>query len=351
MASITEFSTFVQALNSIQTSGPIFNYIKTLSDGVHMSSGTLMYLNKHAKSPFSGGDNFSWRIVNDEATNGGSYFGGTTLDTSVDEFLGTANIVRAFYSFPCSYYKTDLLQNQGKDMLVDYVGKRMNRTIKGLSTRLALDLFGNGTTDANTGVAGGTVSVIRPLIGMQLPLETTPTSSSSTYAAIARTSTNYYWHNQAKDVTSIAGVTLSAMQDMFDLTSALDSANGGVDLIIMPIPAYKQVWFEAKALQAASPDAKAQELGVPNSFTFNGATVIPEKFLSARTAGGYLTTGLNRIYFINTSDVEMKIDPNDNAKVGEVRIPTNQHSYTQHITWSGQIIFKTPPLHGVMYYA
>jgi len=349
MATITQYNTFTQALNSIQTSGPVYNMIKTLSDGVTVSSPTLAYLNKHSKTPFTGGDMFSWRIVDSEKT-ATSYFAGATLDTSVDEFLGTANIVRAYYTQPVTYFKTDLLQNQGKDLLVKYVAERMNRAVKGMGTRLALDLFGNGTTDANTGVAGGTATVIRPIIGMQLALEA-DASPSNTYAGIARSSSTEYWNNAYLSVSTIAGVTLEAMHKMFSLCNRLESANGGTDLIILPINAYRQVWLEAKTLQAHAPNAKAQELGFPESFTFNGAAVIPEKFISASTEGGYLDTGLNMAFFINTSDMEWAVASDDDVKIGPVLQPTNEHSFVQHITWSGQLLFKTPPLHGCMYWS
>lgn len=349
MASLSDYTTFIQALNTVQLSGPVFHQIKKIPDGVHESSAVLSYINKNASErDFTGADNITWDIINQEKI-AYSYYGGTALQKSPQEFLKAAILPRAYYTNDVAYYRTQLIQNNSKDRFVNYVSKCLDQAKEGMTTRLALDLFGNGTTDANGGTAGGGSSVVRPITGLQLALDADETPDNI-YAGIQRGTGTSYFNNQALDITALSSMSLD---DIMNLRRKCSHMGKSPDLLAVPELAFRHIWNLARAeFNRVPKNENAIDLGFTENIDFLGMAIIPEKFMSGTAAGGYLTTELKLAYMLNTKDaISYKIDPSEDMKLGPVLQPTDEHTFVQHLTYSCAFAVIDPRLCGVMFWA
>ena len=307
-----------------------------LADNVTNNNPLLLKLkSKGNVRPFSGGNVILEEIMyNDSSTNNtNSYSGFETLNISPNSPISAAQFSIAQYASAVTISGLEMLQNSGKEAIIDLLEGRIKVAEAQLSNRINLDLYGNGTGN------GG-----KNLTGLAAAVADSP--SSGTYGGINR-ATWSFWQNQAFSGVTNGGAAVSAaniQSYMTQLAIKLVRGTDKADLIVADNNYYNLYVNSLQAIQRVTDPEMA------------GSGFASLKFYGGGTSADVVLGGgignqepANHMYFLNTDYIFFRPHKDRNfVPIGGERQSVNQDAIVKLIGWAGNLTTSGAQFNGVL---
>ena len=307
-----------------------------LADNVTNNNPLLLKLkSKGNVRPFSGGNVILEEIMyNDSSTNNtNSYSGFETLNISPNSPISAAQFSIAQYASSVTISGLEMLQNSGKEAIIDLLEGRIKVAEAQLSNRINLDLYGNGTGN------GG-----KNLTGLAAAVADSP--SSGTYGGINR-ATWTFWQNQAFSGVTNGGAAVSAaniQSYMTQLAIKLVRGTDKADLIVADNNYYNLYVNSLQAIQRVTDPEMA------------GSGFASLKFYGGGTSADVVLGGgigaqepANHMYFLNTDYIFFRPHKDRNfVPIGGERQSVNQDAIVKLIGWAGNLTTSGAQFNGVL---
>lgn len=303
----------------------IENRTKAAQDNLTNNNALLLKLQERGNiKPISGGSTVLQEIYyNDPSTNfASSYSGYETINISPDSPISAAQFTMKHYADAVTISGPEMLQNSGKEQMIDLLATRVDIAESRLRNKIDLDLHGDGTGNAG-----------KNLVGLAAMISTSPTSG--TYGGIDR-GTWSFWQNGAYVGTSSFGAAATASNIQSQMNSvALSRVRGTdhIDLIYAGTTAYSLYLSSLQAIQRITDD----KLGAAgfSSIKFYGGAGTADVVLGGGIGGNQTAT---RMDFINTKYVHFRPHKDRNfVAIGGDRQAVNQDAIVRLIGWSGAL--------------
>jgi hypothetical protein len=307
-----------------------------LADNVTQNNPILLRLKKNGNiRPFSGGNVILEEIMYNDTTtsNVNSYSGYEVLNVTPNSPISSAQFSIAQYAAAVTISGLEMLQNSGKEQIIDLLEGRVKVAEAQLMNRIDTDLYGDGT--GNNG---------KNLTGLALAVADSP--SGTTYGGIAR-STWTFWQNQAYSGVTNGGAPVSAaniQQYMTQLAVKLIRGNNKADLIVADNAYYGMYVNSLQAIQKVADPEMA------------GAGFAALKFYGGGTAADVVLGGgigahatANHMWFLNTDYLFLRPHKDRNyVPIGGERQSVNQDAITKLIGWAGNLTSNGPQFCGAL---
>jgi hypothetical protein len=307
-----------------------------LADNVTNNNPLLLKLkSKGNVRPFSGGNVILEEIMyNDASTNNtSSYSGFETLNISPNSPISAAQFSIAQYASAVTISGLEMLQNSGKEAIIDLLEGRIKVAEAQLANRINLDLYGNGTGN------GG-----KNLTGLAAAVADSPTSG--TYGGINR-ATWSFWQNQAFSGVTNGGAAVSAaniQSYMTQLAIKLVRGTDKADLIVADNNYYNLYVNSLQAIQRVTDPEMA------------GSGFASLKFYGGGTSADVVLGGgigaqepANHMYFLNTDYIFFRPHKDRNfVPIGGERQSVNQDAIVKLIGWAGNLTSSGAQFNGVL---
>ena len=307
-----------------------------LADNVTNNNPLLLKLkSKGNVRPFSGGNVILEEIMyNDSSTNNtNSYSGFETLNISPNSPISAAQYSIAQYASAVTISGLEMLQNSGKEAIIDLLEGRIKVAEAQLANRINLDLYGNGTGN------GG-----KNLTGLAAAVADAPTSG--TYGGINR-ATWSFWQNQAFSGVTNGGAAVSAaniQSYMTQLAIKLVRGTDKSDLIVADNNYYNLYVNSLQAIQRVTDPEMA------------GSGFASLKFYGGGTSADVVLGGgigaqepANHMYFLNTDYIFFRPHKDRNfVPIGGERQSVNQDAIVKLIGWAGNLTSSGAQFNGVL---
>jgi hypothetical protein len=307
-----------------------------LADNVTNNNPLLLKLkSKGNVRPFSGGNVILEEIMyNDSSTNNtSSYSGFETLNISPNSPISAAQFSIAQYASAVTISGLEMLQNSGKEAIIDLLEGRIKVAEAQLANRINLDLYGNGTGN------GG-----KNLTGLAAAVADAPTSG--TYGGINR-ATWSFWQNQAFSGVTNGGAAVSAaniQSYMTQLAIKLVRGTDKADLIVADNNYYNLYVNSLQAIQRVTDPEMA------------GSGFASLKFYGGGTSADVVLGGgigaqepANHMYFLNTDYIFFRPHKDRNfVPIGGERQSVNQDAIVKLIGWAGNLTSSGAQFNGVL---
>jgi hypothetical protein len=307
-----------------------------LADNVTNNNPLLLKLkSKGNVRPFSGGNVILEEIMyNDSSTNNtNSYSGYETLNISPNSPISAAQFSIAQYASAVTISGLEMLQNSGKEQIIDLLEGRIKVAEAQLANRINLDLYGDGTGN------GG-----KNLTGLAAAVADSP--SSGTYGGISR-STWSFWRNSAFSGVTNGGAAVSAaniQSYMTQLAIKLVRGTDKADLIVADNNYYNLYVNSLQAIQRVTDPEMA------------GSGFASLKFYGGGTSADVVLGGgignqepANHMYFLNTDYIFFRPHKDRNfVPIGGERQSVNQDAIVKLIGWAGNLTTSGAQFQGVL---
>jgi len=308
-----------------------------LADNVLNNDPLLFKLkNRGNVRPFSGGNVILEEIMYTDSTttNVNSYSGYETLNISPNSPISAAQFAIAQYAGAVTISGLEMLQNSGKEAIIDLLEGRVMVAEKQLQNRINLDLYGDGT--GNSG---------KNLTGLAAAVPDTPTN---VYGGIDRNTTiGAFWKSSKFSGVTDGGAAVSAaniQQYMTQLAIKLVRNSDRADLIVADNNYYALYVNSLQAIQKVT-DTEMAGAGFANLMFYGGgaaATVVLGGGIGAQATA-------NHMFFLNTDYISFRPHKDRNfVPIGGERQAVNQDAVVKLIGWAGNLTCRGGQFHGVL---
>lgn len=307
-----------------------------LADNVTQNNPILARLKaKGNVRPFSGGNVILEEIMyNDTNTNNtNSYSGYEVLNISPNSPISAAQFSITQYASAVTLSGLEMLQNSGKEQIIDLLEGRIKVAEGQLMNRIDTDIYLDGTGN------GG-----KNLTGLAAAVPDSPTSG--TYGGIDR-ATWSFWQSKAYSGVTNGGAAVSAaniIQYMTALAIQLVRGTDKADLIVADNNYYS---LYVNALQAIQRVTSADEAaGGFASLKFYGGGTSADVVLGGGI-GSHATS--NHMWFLNTNYLHFRPHKDRNfVPIGGERQAINQDAVVKLIGWAGNMTCSGSQFQGVL---
>jgi hypothetical protein len=291
---------------------------RKLADNVTDNNALLKKLSLKGKiKPFSGGTKILQELTYTENANGGWYSGYDILPVGVAEVISAAEFDIKQAAVPVVISGLEMLQNAGRERMIDLMGGRMEVAEATLSNIISGGLYSDGTA------AGG-----KQIDGLDAAVSETP--GTGAYGGIDPA--NFaFWENYY-DATAVTAATIGGA--MNTAWAALVRGADRPDLIMADNVAWSSYMASLQAQQRfTSPDTG--NLGFP-SVKFMDADVVLDGGIQDGSGTG---APAGTMYFLNCNYVHYRPHSKRNmvSLSPEKRYATNQDAEVQIIGWAGNL--------------
>lgn len=302
-----------------------------LADNVSENNALLMRLKKKGKvKPVSGGRTIVQELEYAENGTFKRYSGYESLNISPSDVFTAAEFNYAQAACAVSISGLEMLQNSGKEAIIDLLESRISNAEKTLVNNIAADCYSDGTAD------GG-----KQIGGLQLLVDNTPTTG--TVGGIdASTTIGSFWRNIAVDsgVATSATIQASMNQTALQLVRGTDKT----DLIIADSNYYGLYLASLQTIQRIT----SEEMGGAGftSLKYFGHGGSADVVLDGGYGGACPT---NTMYFLNTDYIFFRPHAQRNfVPIGDDRFATNQDAMVKLIGFAGNMTVSNRRLQGVL---
>ena len=316
-----------------------------LADNVTSNNALLRRLKERGNvKTFSGGNVILQEIMyNDTTTNNtNSYSGYEVLNVGQNSPISAAQFSIAQYAAAVSISGREMIQNSGKEAIIDLLDGRMQVAEAQLANRISGDLYGDGT--GNSG---------KNLTGLKAAVTTSPLTG--TYGGISRSAWPF-WRNYAYSGTNdgLAAVSASNIQQYMD-TVAVQLVRGTdkPDLIVADSNYYRLYLQSLQAIQRISSEGGAAAGAGFASLKYFGAGMASDVVLDGgigSSAYDGSSGNANKMFFLNTKYLMFRPHKDRNfVPIGGERQAVNQDAIVKLIGWAGNLTSSGPQFCGVLY--
>jgi hypothetical protein len=315
-----------------------------LADNVTNNNALLRRLKERGNvKTFSGGNVILQEIMyNDSTTNNtNSYSGYEVLNVGQNSPISAAQFSIAQYAAAVSISGLEMIQNSGKEAIIDLLDGRMQVAEAQLANRISGDLYGDGT--GNSG---------KNLTGLKAAVSTNP--SSGTYGGISR-STWSFWRNYAFSGVTNGGAAVSAsniQQYMDSVAVQLVRGTDKPDLIVADSTYYRLYLQSLQAIQRISSEGSASAGAGFASLKYFGAGMASDVVLDGGIGSSTYDGGSGnseKMYFLNTKYLMFRPHKDRNfVPIGGERQAVNQDAIVKLIGWAGNLTSSGPQFCGIL---
>lgn len=315
----------------------IENRRRTLRDNLSKNNALLDYLRRRGNmEPISGGSIILEEILYDDGlSTGGAYSGYDVIDITPRRVVTAAQFPIKQYAEAVSMSGTEMLQNAGRERMIDLLQARIRAAEIRLVNQIGADIFGDGT-----GYGGKAIS------GLGSFVSTTPTSG--VVGGIDR-ATNTWWRNQEFNATTDGGAALDAtnIQDyMNEMAIKLIRGRNRPDLIVAGNDAYAYYLKSLQAIQRVTTEDQSAGAGFP-SLKYYGGGIAADVILGGGLGG---PEDSKYMYFLNTEFLHFRPHRDrDFVAIGGNRESVNQDAIVRLIGWAGNLTTSGPQFMGVLW--
>jgi hypothetical protein len=308
----------------------------TLADNTTNNNALLYKLKERGNvKPFSGGNVILQEVMyNDPATeNSGSYSGYDIIDITPNSPISAAQFDLKQYSAAVSMSGLEMLQNAGKEQIIDLLEGRVQVAEAQLMNDISAGIYSDGTGN------GG-----KDITGLALAVAASPGSGS--YGGINRTNFSF-WRNVAFDATTDGGAAASVANIQSYMNRVAIQLVRGADRPDIIVAGNNYYRFYLESLQAIQRITSETSAGAGfTSLKYFGAGFNCDVYLDGGI-GGQLNT--NRMYFLNTKYLFFRPHRDRNfVPIGGDRMSVNQDAMVRIIGWAGNLTSSGPRYQGVL---
>jgi len=307
-----------------------------LADSVTKNNALLMKLkNRGNVKTISGGNVIMQELMyNDASTlNAGSYSGYDVIDITPNSPISAAQFDLKQYAAAVSISGFEMLQNSGKEQIIDMLEGRINIAEGQLLNQISSGIYSDGTGN------GG-----KDITGLQAAISTSPTSG--TYGGISRANWTF-WRNAAFSGVTDGGAAVSntnIQSYMNRLAVQLVRGTDRPDMIVADNNYYRFFLESLQAIQrVTSEDSAAAGF---TSIKYLGAGLNCDVFLDGGIGGSIPS---NRMYFLNSKYIFFRPHRDRNfVPIGGDRQSVNQDAVVKLIGWAGNLTCSGAQFNGVL---
>ena len=307
-----------------------------LADNVMQNNPLLQRLKQRGNvRPFSGGNVILEEIMyNDTTTNNtNSYSGYEVLNIAPNSPISAAQFAITQYAAAVTLSGLEMLQNSGKEQIIDLLEGRIRVAEAQLMNRIDGDIYLDGTGN------GG-----KNITGLAAAVPDAPTSG--TYGGIDR-ATWTFWQSQKYSGTTNGGAAVSAAnitQYMTALAIQLVRGNDKADLLVADNTYYSLYVNSLQAIQRVTSENEA------------GAGFASLKFYGGGTSADVVLGGgigshatANHMWFLNTKYICFRPHKDRNfVPIGGERQAVNQDAIVKLIGVAGNLTCSGAQYQGVL---
>jgi hypothetical protein len=290
--------------------------------------------------PFSGGNVILEEIAYSDSTmaNVNSYSGYESINVAPNSPISAAQFPIAQYAAAVTMSGLEMLQNSGKQQIIDLMEGRIQIAEKQLLNRINQDLYLDGT--GNSG---------KNLTGLGAAVSATP--STGIYGGIDPAVWSF-WRNIAYSGLTNGGAAVSPaniQQYMTYVAINLIRNADRADLIVADNNFYQ---YYVNSLQAIQKVSNTDMAGAGfTSLKFYGGGTEADVVLGGGVLGGGVFGGepANRMYFLNTNYLSFRPHADRNfVPIGGERMAVNQDAVVKLIGWAGNLTCRGRQFHGLL---
>ena len=319
-----------------------------LADNVTNNNALLRRLkSKGNVRPFSGGNVILEEImyIDSSTINANSYSGYELLNIGPNSPISAASFDIKQYAGAISMSGLEMLQNAGKEQIIDLMEGRVKVAEAELANRIDYDLYQDGTGNSSKNITG---------LGLAVP----DTPTSGTYGGIDRASFAFWQPTSYSGVTN-GGAAVSAANIQTYMTALalrLVRGNNKPDLFLGDVNYYS---FYVQSLQAIQRISSADGgstagAGFP-SLKFYGGGMAADVVLGSGISGDINTAGTNggatssHMWALNTDFIFFRPHRDRNfVPIGGERQAVNQDAIVKLIGWAGNMTSSGSQFQGVL---
>lgn len=296
----------------------IQNRSKTIADNVTKNNALLARLNQRGNvKTISGGNVILEELSFAENGNAGFYSGYDLLPVAAQDVVSAAQYDIKQFAVPVVMSGLEMLQNSGKEALIDLMEARMNVAEATMVNKLAQSVYSDGTG------SGG-----KEVVGLKAAVPTNP--ATGTYGGIDR-ATWAFWKSQVTDISTVTGGAASATTiqgGMNNLWSKTVRGTDRPDLIVFDTNFWSFYLASLQAIQRFT-DPNSANLGFP-SIKFMDADVVLDGGI-----GGFCPDDTG--FFLNTKYLKWRPHAQRNMVPlsPNRRYAINQDAEVQILAWAG----------------
>jgi hypothetical protein len=298
-----------------------------LADNVTNNNALLRRLKERGNvKTFSGGNVILEEIMyNDSSTNNtNSYSGYEVLNVSQNSPISAAQFSITQYASAISISGLEMIQNSGKEAIIDLLDGRMSVAEAQLANRISGDLYLDGTGNSGKNITG---------LGAAVP----DAPSSGTYGGIDRGTWTFWRSVSYSGVTNGgAAVTASNITQYMDAVAVqLIRGTDKPDLIIADNNYYRLYLQSLQAIQRVTDSGSSMAGAGFASLKYYGAGMASDVVLDGGI-GNSATS--NHMWFLNTKYLKFRPHVDRNfVPIGGERQAVNQDAIVKLIGWAGNL--------------
>lgn len=309
-----------------------------LADNVTNNNALLRRLKERGNvKTFSGGNVILQEIMyNDSATsNTNSYSGYEVLNVSQNSPISAAQFSITQYASAVSISGLEMIQNSGKEAIIDLLDGRMAVAEAQLANRISGDIYLDGTGNSGKNITG---------LGAAVP----DAPSTGTYGGINR-ATFSFWQSVAYSGVTNGGSAVSAsnIQAYMDaLAVQLIRGTDKPDLIVCDNNYYKLYLQSLQSIQRITDGGNSSAGAGFASLKYYGAGMASDVVLDGGI-GNAATS--NHMWFLNTKYIMFRPHADRNfVPIGGERQAVNQDALVRLIGFAGNLTSSGPQFCGVL---
>jgi hypothetical protein len=309
-----------------------------LADNVTNNNALLRKLKERGNvKNFSGGNVILQEIMyNDSTTNNtNSYSGYEVLNVGQNSPISAAQFSITQYASAISISGLEMIQNSGKEAIIDLLDGRMSVAEAQLMNRIGGDVYLDGTGNSGKNLTG---------LGAAVP----DAPSSGTYGGIDRATFSFWRSVKYSGVTDGgSAVSASNIQGYMDaLAVQLIRGTDKPDLIVADNNFYKLYLQSMQSIQRVTDSASSSAGAGFASLKYYGAGMASDVVLDGGV--GSAATA-NHMWFLNTKYLFLRPHADRNfVPIGGERQAVNQDAIVKLIGWAGNITSSGPQFCGVL---
>jgi len=309
-----------------------------LADNVTNNNALLRRLKERGNvKTFSGGNVILQEIMyTDSATdNTNSYSGYEVLNVSQNSPISAAQFSITQYAAAVSISGLEMIQNSGKEAIIDLLDGRMQVAEAQLANRISQDIYLDGTGNSGKNITGLAAAV-------------PDAPSTGTYGGINR-ATWSFWRSVAYSGVSDGGAAVSSsnIQKYMDSVAVqLIRGTDKPDLIVCDNNYYSLYLQSLQSIQRITDGGNSNVGAGFASLKYYGAGMASDVVLDGGI-GNDATA--NHMWFLNTKYLMFRPHVDRNfVPIGGERQAVNQDAIVKLIGWAGNLTSSGPQFCGVL---
>lgn len=306
-----------------------------LADNVTNNNAALRRLKERGNvRTFSGGNVILEEIMYSDSTtnNTNSYSGFELINISPNSPISAAQFSITQYAAAVTISGLEMLQNSGKEEIIDLLEGRMNVAEAQLQNRLASDVYLDGTGNGGKNITGFGAAV--------------PTTNTNTYGGIAR-ATWTFWKNAVYSGVTNGGAAVSAANIQQYMTALAIQLVRGTDKADLIIADNNYFQFYVNSLQAIQRVQNVNEAGAGfSTLKFYGGGQSADVVLDG---GVGASSPANQMLFLDTKYIFFRPHKDRNfVPIGGERQAVNQDAIVKLIGWAGNLTTSGAQFQGIL---